>query len=133
MTEIRIRSAEQGDTRFLAWVMQEAGRSHLPRGLFEFAINDDEKRIDFLNAAANAEDPSFYHYAGFLVAEFDGRQAAALTGYEPAIAGPFNEPANQTAMDAVGFSDQERAELAHAWEALYRCVPETPEDRWVVE
>ena len=42
---IDIRPAERGDTRFLAWVMQEAGRSHLPKGIFDVAIPDDPALI----------------------------------------------------------------------------------------
>ncbi len=85
---VQTRPATRGDTRFLAWVMQEAGRSHLESGLFEFLLPDAEKRLAFLDAVSNADARSFFHHENFLVAEIDGRQAAALSGYEPAVAAP---------------------------------------------
>ena len=52
--ELRIRDAEPGDVRFIAWVMQEAARSHLERGIWDFAFPDAAQRIDFLAALASA-------------------------------------------------------------------------------
>ena len=83
---VQIRPADRGDTRFLVWVMQEAARSHLEKGILDLSIPDDQKRLEFLDAACHGDPRSFFYYKNFLVAEIDGRQAAALSGYEP---GPF--------------------------------------------
>ncbi len=130
----RIRPADRGDTRFLAWVMQAAARSHLEKGIWDFALPDDAQRIDFLNALAATEAHSFFHYQGFLVAEIDGRCAAALCGYEPAKAlGQVLVEANLEAMRGQSWSDAEMAGLGERLQSMSNAMPDTPEDRWIIE
>ena len=43
--DVKIRPADRGDTRFLVWVIQEAARSHLEKGVMDLALPDDEKRL----------------------------------------------------------------------------------------
>jgi ribosomal protein S18 acetylase RimI-like enzyme len=131
---VRIRDADPGDVRFLAWVMQEAARSHLERGIWDFAFPDASLRIDFLAALAAAEGRSFFHHAGFLVAEIDGRAAAALSGYEPRLAlGPALAEANLEAIRRVGMDAAEAAAYGERMQTMSRAMPDTPEERWIVE
>ena len=37
----RVRPADRGDTRFVAWVIQEAARSHLEKGFWDVALTDE--------------------------------------------------------------------------------------------
>jgi len=132
--DIRIREADRGDTRFLAWVMQEAARSHLPKGIFDVLVPDDVRRIDFLDALLSTETRSFGHHAGFLIAEIDGRAAAGLSGYEPRLM--YGEPFAQAigeAMDRQGWTPSERAEFGERMLSVMAGMPSPPEDRWVVE
>jgi translation initiation factor 4G len=131
--DLRIRDAARGDTRFLAWVMQEAARSHLEKGVWDVGIPEDDRRADFLDAVSTAEPPCFMHFQGFLVAEIDGRQVAALSGYEPAVALPAIAPAQEAAMRALGWSESEMRDLGDRMRSLGNPFPESPEDRWVIE
>ena len=128
-----IRSAVRGDTRFLAWVMQEAARSHLEKGFLDIAVPDDAKRLAFLDAIAHAKARSMFSAQNFLVAEIDGRQAGALSAYEPAIAMPQMGPAMAEAVQTVGWSEEEIGGMQSRLGVAMTCYPESPEDRWVIE
>ncbi len=133
MVDLEIRPADRGDTHFLAWVIQEAARSHLEKGVMDLALPDDEKRLEFLDAVSHAEARSFFRYENFLVAEIDGRQVAALSGYEPAIAVPQFEPAEVEAAQKLGWSDEELRDMRDRLAIALTCFPDSPEDRWIVE
>jgi len=128
-----IRSAVRGDTRFLAWVMQEAARSHLDKGFLDLAVPEDEKRFAFLDAISHTKVCSMFSYEGFLVAEIDGRQVAALSAFEPAIALPQLGQAMTEAAQGVGWSKEEFADMQSRLRIAMSCYPDSPEDRWVIE
>ena len=53
MSEV-IRPATVDDVPFIAWVMQEAGRSHLEKDLFDLVIpGPEEPRLKILEAIAS--------------------------------------------------------------------------------
>jgi ribosomal protein S18 acetylase RimI-like enzyme len=84
---VAVRKAQREDAEFLAWVMLAASRSQLKRGIWDLIIcdgerADDEACLNYLKQLAVAEPRSLYHYENFLVAELDGRPAAALCGFE---------------------------------------------------
>src|SRR4029079_15387389 len=80
-----IRPATVADVPFLAWVQQEASRSHLPFGFWDLAIpGPDEYRLRIIGRIASAEAKSFGHWSRFLVAEVGGEPAAALSAYDEA-------------------------------------------------
>jgi ribosomal protein S18 acetylase RimI-like enzyme len=77
-----IVSARPDHAGFIAWVILTAFRSHLPRGLWDFLIDgDDARRLRYLEALTTTTTPHWAHHSAFLVAEVDGRPAAALCGY----------------------------------------------------
>src|SRR6185295_17623114 len=86
--EITIRPAVEADVPFIAWVQQEAARSHLPLGFWDLAFpGAGSDRLRVVGRIAKAKPRSFCHYSGFLVAEADGYAAAALSAYtRPSIA-----------------------------------------------
>lgn len=131
--DVRIRPADRGDTHFLVWVIQEAARSHLEKGIMDLALPDDEKRLAYLDAVSHAEARSFFRYQNFLVAEIDGRQVAALSAYEPAIAIPQVELAEAEIARKLGWSEQELQDMRDRLAIVMTCYPDTPEDRWIVE
>jgi translation initiation factor 4G len=130
---VEIRPADRGDTRFLAWVMQAAARSHLPRGIWDVAIPDARARLDYLDALLGADTISFCHHSRFLVAEIDGRQAAALSAYEPAHHVEALDAASQEARARLGWGEREERDLARNMRPIAGAFPELPPERWVVE
>ncbi len=79
---IKLRDADREDADFVAWVLLTSHRSHLPKGLWDFAISDDEPEcLSYLAQLAVTPHPHFAHYSTFLVAEVDGQRAAALCGF----------------------------------------------------
>lgn len=76
-TEIRAGRAE--DAAFIAHTVLLSQRGPRPRGWFDFALAQDEPRVlEFLGKLAVAKPRSWYHASQFLVAEADGKPAAAL-------------------------------------------------------
>ncbi len=131
--ELRIRDAGPGDTRFLAWVMQEAARSHLEKGIWDVGVPEDDRRADFLSEVAITEPRCFMHWQGFLVAEVDTRQVAGLSAYEPGTAMPAMAPAQAAAMQTLGWSESEIGELGERMLGLGNPFPPTPDEHWVIE
>ena len=131
--EFEIRSADRGDTRFLAWVIQEAARSHLEFGITDFMLPDARQRIDFLDAMLRTPTRSLFHFSRFLVAETDGRPVAALSGYEGA--GPYDSM--DTSMDEawadLGWPAPELEEVQARLHSILGALPDSPDDRWIVE
>jgi translation initiation factor 4G len=130
---LRIRQADRGDTRFLAWVIQEAARSHLEWGVMDMAIPDDEQRWAYLDAALHADARSFFHHTNFLVAEIDGRHVAALSGYEPKIAVPEMLPMCQEVAQKIGWSNADLEKMLASFGAAAAAFPDSPEERWTIE
>lgn len=135
---VQIRPAREVDVPFIAWVQQEAARSHLPLGFWDLAFpGADEERLRIIGRIANAQTParSFCHWSGFLVAEVDGEAAAALSGYaRPSVAaGSAFFEAMGEALDAEHWSPGDREAMGARITPFLTCIPEAPEDAWVIE
>jgi len=134
--KLHIRPAKETDVPLLAWVQQEAARSHLPLGFWDLAFpGPDEHRLRVIERIARARARSFCHWSGFLVAELDGRPAAALSGYDkPSLAaGSALTEALQQALDEEEWSAEQRAAMGARIAPFLTCIPDTPEDAWVIE
>ena len=86
-----VRPATEADVPFLAWVQQEAARSHLPSGFWDLAFpGPEEDRLRIVGRICKSPVRSFCHWSNFLVAEVDGKAAAGLSAYTNAsvAAGP---------------------------------------------
>ncbi len=82
--DITIRNGRSGDADFIAWVMQEAGRSHLQWGIWDLVLpGPDDKRLDYISQLVKIEECTFCHYKKFFIVEVDAAPAAALTAYVP--------------------------------------------------
>ena len=77
----RIVAATKDHAEFIAWVSIAAARSHLPRGFWDFYIPDERECTRYLTCLAATTTPHPFHHSVFLVAEVDGRPAAALCGF----------------------------------------------------
>ena len=132
----RIRPATAADAPFLAWVMLAASRSHVPRGAWDLHVDGPDARVlAFLERMAVQPAPSFCRWEPFLVAEVDGRPAAALSGYaarEPGMLDPT--PAIEVASRAVlGWGTDELAASGRRLAPFLTCVVEPPRDAWAIE
>ena len=135
-TGVQIVQADRGHIPFVAWVVMEANRSHLPKGMWDLLLGDDEAEVlRYLEQLADTDVMHWGHYSLFLVAEVEGAPAAGLCGFfenelsgETVIAGAaeVNERAGRTAEEiAAGW---ERAKSIMALTALQH-----KPGAWVVE
>lgn len=75
----RIRPGRPEDADFIARTILLAQRGPRPFGWFDIALAQDEPNVlDFLRKLAVAKPRSWYRVSQFLVAEVEGRPAAAL-------------------------------------------------------
>ena len=134
--DITVRPAVAADVPFIAWVQQEAARSHLPQGFWDLAFpGPDGDRLRIIGRVCDAAARSFCHWSGFLVAEADGRAAAALSAYtKPSVAaGSALYEALGEALDAEGWSTADRDAMGVRTAPFLTCIPDTKEDAWVIE
>lgn len=81
-TDVRIVPATREHIPFVAWVVMASHRSHLPKGMWDLILGDDEERVlRYLEVFADTEQVHWGHWSQFLVAEVGGVPAAALMGY----------------------------------------------------
>lgn len=131
-----IRPATLADTPFLAWVQQEASRSHLPFGFWDLAIpGPDEYRLRIVERICRAEAKSFAHWSRFLVAEVGGEPAAALSAYDDAKAATGERffLAMMEALQAEGWNEARLGALSQRLVPFLTCALEQPDDTWIVE
>jgi len=132
---IDIRSARPDDAQFLAWVMLTAGRSHLQYGIWDHYIGGTEPDcLSFLSLVATTQKPHLFHYATFLVAEHDGQQMGALSGYDPKVLGmqAFTEALPEV-FQKVGWSRDEQKAALERYLPWMTCMPDDTEGAWIVE
>lgn len=81
-TGVQIVDARPEHIPFVAWIVNTANRSHLPRGMWDFMVGDDEARVlRFLATLANTDTMHWAHWSLFRIAEVDGVPAAGLCGF----------------------------------------------------
>ena len=134
--DFSIRPAALADAPFLAWVQQEAARSHLPFGFWDLAIpGPDEYRLRIIERICRAEAKSFCHWSGFLIAEVGGEPAAGLCAYAEATAatGERFTHALAEALAAEGWSEARMGAMFQRLGPFLTCAPEQPSDAWIVE
>lgn len=79
MSGPEIRTGRADDAAFVARTILMAQRGPRPLGWFDIALAQDEPKVlDFIARLAVATPRSWYHVAQFLIAEVDGKPAAAL-------------------------------------------------------
>ena len=79
MAATSIRPGRAEDAEFVARTILLAQRGPAPRGWFDIALDRPEPQVlEFLGRLAIAPSRSWYHVKQFLIAEVEGRPAAAL-------------------------------------------------------
>ena len=120
---------------FIAWVVLTAFRSHLPRGLWDFFVAGDESRcLRYLEALATTDTLHWAHHSSFLVAEVDGRPAAALCGYLDEERGmPALQQGTAEADERLARSAEEVRAGMERIAPIFFVMPEHAPGAWIVE
>jgi ribosomal protein S18 acetylase RimI-like enzyme len=101
-----IRCALPEDAGFIARNILAAQRGHLPRGWFDIALGRlDAECVAFVEQIATAQSQSWWHTSQFIIAEIEGKPAAALcampaAGTIAAARAAIEEVADKTGLDA---------------------------------
>lgn len=131
----KIRAGTPDDADFLAQVMMLASRGHLRRGVWDLiAGGSEENCLDYLRRLALSEPVSLCHYSSFILAEQDGRPAAALCGFDPRAGGwqTLGEAMQKVQRDLGWTKEDEKASAART-APVWQCTFDTLEGAWVVE
>jgi len=133
--DITIREGRPGDADFIAWVMQEAGRSHLQRGIWDLALpGPDDKRLGYISQLVKTEDRTFCHYKNFLVAEVDAAPGAALTAYIPDNeVREISIKALNNILSGDGWTEEQIDTMMQSFGPLQTCTPEAPDNTWIID
>jgi ribosomal protein S18 acetylase RimI-like enzyme len=132
---VKIRRGTADDADFLARVMMLASRGHLRRGVWDLIAGGSENNcLDYLRRLALSEPVSLCHYSSFLVAEHEGRSAAALCGFDPRDGGwaALNE-AMQNVQRQKGWTQEDEKASADRSAPVWHCTFDTLDGAWVVE
>jgi len=131
----KIRPAEQKDIPFIAWVQLQAARSHLTRGFWDIWLQRPEKEcLCYLEQLAQTPTRSWFHYFAFIVAELDGRAAAAMCGYDDKeLGGEKTVAACQDAVRMSGWSDAEFLTISERILPVLTCISEPAPGAWIIE
>ena len=132
---VTIREATAADAGLIAWVQVEASRSGRDVGLWDLMLpGPDAPRFHLMEQLVRSPRESFVHFGGFLVAEIDGVPVGALSGYAPAQKklGHFVGVLYDV-LAANEWSEPHRKLVGVRATPFSVCMPDTPEDRWVVE
>ncbi len=135
MAKIDIRWATADDSSFLAWVMQAAARSHLERGVWDFAFPGDETdRLATLAALAQTKQIHFCHWSRFRVLELDGEPASALAGYEEVAHGTGPVGLGMTELVAtLDWPEEKTASVGAGIAPFISTGYPSPEGVWIIE
>jgi len=132
---IETRPATAEDADFLAWVMQEAARSHLPRGVWDLAFPGEEaRRLELLAKLATTERIHFAHFSRFRVLEVDGDLAAGLSAYENARHGIEQLTlAMAEVFSGLGWTPEQMQAVSEATASFAATGYPNPDGLWIVE
>lgn len=133
--DIRVRPATPEDAPLIAWTMLMAGRSHLQRGIWDIIISQpEEKCLELLQYLTLTGPRHMCSYSEFLVADVDGRPAAALSGYDPQTNGELTvtEPLAEAAAKA-GLTEADMAAGNDGLVKFLTCHPDEEPGAWIVE
>jgi ribosomal protein S18 acetylase RimI-like enzyme len=132
----RIRNATLNDIPFIGWTMWEASRGHLPRGVWDVMCARDARAcLKWLERMAAAGDAhAWTHYSNFIIAEVEGRAAAALEGFNPDTTNnqALTAAINQATLE-MGWGEKEIVAIYERFVPLMPCMHEYEPGAWIVE
>lgn len=129
-----IRSARPEDADFIAQTILSSQRGYRPRGWFDVALGwPDAQRRDFIARIATARAVSMWHVSQFLVAESDGKPAAALCAVPAAGTGPAAWRAIEEVAAATGLAPSELQAIRQRGVYTRGCWVQGGEGDWMIE
>jgi ribosomal protein S18 acetylase RimI-like enzyme len=131
----RIVDGTPAHAPFIAWVALAASRSHLPRGFWDHFVDRDEAAcLRYLETLATTQRPHLFHTSAFLVAEVDGRPAAALCAYFDEELGYGSFAAVSAEVDArLGRTPTDGEDGMKRNALFFTIVPEHAPRTWIIE
>jgi ribosomal protein S18 acetylase RimI-like enzyme len=129
-----IRSARPDDANFIAAVILSSMRGYRPRGWFDVALGWPEAQcLDFIARVATARAVSMWHVSQFLLAEVDGKPAAALCAVPAAGTGPAAWGAIEEVGAATGLAASELDSIRRRGAYTRACWVQGGEGDWMIE
>jgi ribosomal protein S18 acetylase RimI-like enzyme len=129
-----IRSARPEDAEFIATTILSAQRGYRPRGWFDVALGWPEPQcLDFMARIAVARAVSMWHVSQFLVAEIDGRPAAALCALPASGTGPAAWRTLEDVAAATGLAASELEAIRQRGAYTRACWVQGGEGDWMIE
>jgi ribosomal protein S18 acetylase RimI-like enzyme len=126
-----IRQGRADDAAFIAHIVLLSQRGPRPLGWFDFALDQAEPQVrDFLARLAVAKPRSWYHVSQFLIAEAEGKPAAALC----AMPSRNTRDTMRAGIEEVALASGLSADAIFARGAYARsCWVQGGEDEWLIE
>jgi GNAT superfamily N-acetyltransferase len=129
-----MRSARPEDAEFIAQTILNSMRGYRPRGWFDVALALPEAECrDFIVRIAVARAVSMWHVSQFLLAEVDGRPAAALCALPAAGTGVAAWRAIEEAAVATGLPVMELEAIRRRGAYTRACWVQGGEGDWMIE
>ena len=129
-----IRAGRADDADFIARTILLAQRGPRPLGWFDIALAQGEPQVlDFIARLAVAKPRSWYHVSQFLIAEIDGRPAAALCAMPSRETRDTMRSALEEAAVASGMSDGDLADMFARGNYARGCWVQGGEADWLIE
>jgi translation initiation factor 4G len=129
-----IRSARPEDATFIAQTILSSMRGYRPRGWFDVALGWREAQcLDFIARVSTACAVSMWHVSQFLIAEADGRPAAALCALPAAGTGPTAWGAIEEVGAAFGLAAPELDSIRRRGAYSRSCWVQGGEGDWMIE
>ncbi|MVT54939.1 GNAT family N-acetyltransferase [Bradyrhizobium yuanmingense] len=129
-----IRSARPEDAEFIAQTILNSMRGHRPRGWFDVALGWPEAEcLAFVTRVAVARAVSMWHFSQFLVAEIDGKPAAALCALSAAGTGSAAWRAVEEVGLSIGLTASELDAIRQRGAYSRACWVQGGEGDWMIE
>jgi translation initiation factor 4G len=129
-----IRSARPEDAGFIAQTILSSQRGYRQRGWFDVALGLPEAQcLDFIARIAATRAVSMWHVSQFLVAEIDGKPAAALCAVPAAGTGPAAWRAIEEVAAATGLAASELEAIRQRGAYTRACWVQGGEGDWMIE
>ncbi|RXH25830.1 MULTISPECIES: GNAT family N-acetyltransferase [Bradyrhizobium] len=129
-----IRSARPDDAAFIVQTILSSQRGYCSRGWFDVALGwPDAQCRDFIARIAVAHAVSMWHVSQFLVAEVDGKPAAALCALPAAGTGPAAWRAIEEVAAATGLAATELEAIRYRGAYTRACWVQGGEGDWMIE
>ncbi|MBR0775686.1 GNAT family N-acetyltransferase [Bradyrhizobium diazoefficiens] len=129
-----IRSARPEDASFIAAIILSSMRGYRPCGWFDVALGwPEDQCLDFIARVSTARAVSMWHVSQFLIAETDGKPAAALCAVPAAGTGPAAWAAIEEVGAAVGLAAPELDSIRRRGAYSRACWVQGGEGDWMIE